>query len=146
MRVRDTKKYILLTALVFLMVVTFNIFYISSFTTRAKELTYTNVELIENPKDNYMGLFDYSNYGNVATALLNSQDIETINAVNKYYLYIVIDDRLGRLDLERIFEPVSKQGFYLFKGLNGEYVYSDLSYDHFFTYVAPDDLQIWKAK
>ena len=81
----------------------------------------------------------YSNYGNVATALLNSQDIETINAVNKYYLYIVIDDRLGRLDLERIFEPVSKQGFYLFKGLNGEYVYSDLSYDHFFTYVAPDD-------
>ena len=32
-----------------------------------------------------MGLFDYSNYGNVATALLNSQDIETINAVNKYY-------------------------------------------------------------
>ena len=86
-----------------------------------------------------MGLFDYSNYGNVATALLNSQDIETINAVNKYYLYIVIDDRLGRLDLERIFEPVSKQGFYLFKGLNGEYVYSDLSYDHFFTYVAPDD-------
>ena len=92
---------------------------------------YTNVELIENPKDNYMRLFDYSNYGNVATALLNSQDIETINAVNKYYLYIVIDDRLGRLDLERIFEPVSKQGFYLFKGLNGEYVYSDLSYDHF---------------
>lgn len=161
MRVRDTKIYILLTALVFLMVVTFNIFYISSFTTRAKELTYsdainetksnlisvseriiyyehefetsnyTNVELIENPKDNYMRLFDYSNYGNVATALLNSQDIETINAVNKYYLYIVIDDRLGRLDLERIFEPVSKQGFYLFKGLNGEYVYSDLSYDHF---------------
>ena len=40
MRVRDTKIYILLTALVFLMVVTFNIFYISSFTTRAKELTY----------------------------------------------------------------------------------------------------------
>ena len=88
MRVRDTKIYILLTALVFLMVVTFNIFYISSFTTRAKELTYsdainetksnlisvseriiyyehefeasnyTNVELIENPKDNYMELFD----------------------------------------------------------------------------------------
>lgn len=169
MRVRDTKIYILLTALVFLMVVTFNIFYISSFTTRAKELTYsdainetksnlisvseriiyyehefeasnyTDVELIENPKDNYMKLFDYSNYGNVATALLNSQDIETINAVNKYYLYILIDDKLGRLDLERIFEPVSKQGFYLFKGLNGEYVYSDLSYDHFFTYVAPDD-------
>ena len=42
MRVRDTKIYILLTALVFLMVVTFNIFYISSFTTRAKELTYSD--------------------------------------------------------------------------------------------------------
>ena len=42
MRVRDTKLYILLTALVFLMVVTFNIFYISSFTNRAKDLTYSD--------------------------------------------------------------------------------------------------------
>lgn len=76
---------------------------------------YTNVELIENPKDNYMGLFDYSNYGNVATALLNSQDIETINAVNKYYLYIVIDDRLGRLDLERILSRFQNKAFIYLK-------------------------------
>ena len=58
MRVRDTKIYILLTALVFLMVVTFNIFYISSFTTRAKELTYSDA--INETKSNLISCLLYT--------------------------------------------------------------------------------------
>lgn len=169
MRVRDTKLYILLTALVFLMVITFNIFYISSFTNRARELTYsdtindtksnlidvsekivfykhkfesanyTDVELINDHIDNYEQYFDYPSNGSISkTALLNAIVIETANAIDKYYLYISYEDKLGRVELAKLFEPISLEGIYLFKGTTGEYVYSNLSYDHFFSYINPD--------
>lgn len=169
MRVRDTKLYILLTALVFLMVITFNIFYISSFTNRARELTYsdtindtksnlidvsekivfyehkfesanyTDVELINDHIDNYEQYFDYPSNGSISkTALLNATVIETANAIDKYYLYISYEDKLGRVELAKLFEPISLEDIYLFKGTTGEYVYSNLSYDHFFSYINPD--------
>ena len=168
MRVRDTKLYILLTAFVFTIVVVFNVFYISSFTNRARELSYSdaitstkstlikisdqivtykhqfemndyrNVELIENNNDNYNDLFDYPSYDEVLTALLNAKDIEGEDAVDEYFLYFNLNGKIGRVDLSLVFTPIIGESFYLFKGSEGEYVYSPLTYDHFFTYTSFD--------
>ena len=164
MRIRDTKLYILLTVFIFLIVVTFNIFYVSSFTARAKELSYsdaitsckisllsvsddiisykqqfetedyTNVEIVLDPVDNYKSYFSGSET-KVQTALLNASEIETNGNNGEYFLYFNLNERIGKVKLSKILETISDKEFYLFKGTRGEYVCSSLSYDHFFTYV-----------
>ena len=168
MRVRDTKLYIFITFLVFSMAAIFNIFYIASFTNRIREMSYNsatndtmvslikvserilyyekelendrydNIELINNPKRDFLDMFTYENYGSYMTAVLNAKDIEQDNAIDKYFLYIYFDDKLAKVELEKIFEPISDCPFYLFKGIDGQYVYSKLTFDHFFTFIDDD--------
>ncbi len=178
MRYRDTKLNILLTILVFIAVVMFNAFYIMAYTDRIQDLTYdnavyetrldmisiddniikmkyefkdnnsTNVEVVLNPKENYINEFIYSNNEYHQTCIRKASAMELDSTDDTYYLYFLDDNnRLGKTELKNVFNIINDK-FFIFEGTNGKVIYNnDLTSKHFFTYInANGDQDVSKIK